>query len=112
MKRYLVEFDEAAEADIEGIHEYLWMNAGPSMAVKLVDQLLRVVDSLEENPSRGAWVPESLSVGSKRYRQVHSRPFRIVYTVRGERIIVLLVSDGRRDIGTLLGERLLVMPPE
>ena len=40
-------------------------------------------------------------------REVHFKPYRIVYRVLGEDVYVYLVADGRREMQALLSRRLL-----
>ena len=41
------------------------------------------------------------------YRQVHHKPWRMIYTVGDAAVYVLLIADGRRDMRALLRRRLL-----
>lgn len=43
----------------------------------------------------------------EKYREVYFKPYRIIYHVRDERVIVNLVADGRRDMAVLLHRRLI-----
>jgi toxin ParE1/3/4 len=41
------------------------------------------------------------------YREVIERPWRILYRIDGDTVLVLAVLDGRRELRSLLLERLL-----
>ena len=43
----------------------------------------------------------------KEYREVHFKPYRIVYRVSDDAVRVLMIADGRRDMEALLQRRLL-----
>ena len=43
----------------------------------------------------------------KEYREVHFKPYRIVYRVSDGAVHVLMIADGRRDMEALLQRRLL-----
>ena len=45
-----------------------------------------------------------------RNRQVHFKPFRVIYRVVGQNIVVLVIADGRRNLKALLERRLLGAP--
>ena len=42
-----------------------------------------------------------------KYREVYFKPYRIIYHARGERVIINLIADGRRDMSVLLQRRLI-----
>ncbi len=42
-----------------------------------------------------------------KYREVFFKPYRIIYHVREERVIINLIADGRRDMSVLIQRRLL-----
>jgi toxin ParE1/3/4 len=46
-------------------------------------------------------------VGIAEYREVHYKPYRIIYRIHARTVIVYCVLDGRRDMQTLLQHRLL-----
>lgn len=45
-----------------------------------------------------------------RNRQVHFKPYRVIYRVVGQNIVVLVIADGRRNLKALLERRLLGAP--
>jgi toxin ParE1/3/4 len=59
-----------------------------------------------------AWAAAALcelqAVGIADYRQIFVKPYRIIYRVTGQRVLIYVVADGRRDFQTLLARRLLV----
>ncbi len=58
-------------------------------------------------PTAVGYPDEFLDMGIREYRQVLSRPYRIIYRVIGESVYVFLIADGRRNMRTLLQRRLL-----
>jgi len=46
-------------------------------------------------------------MGIRDFREVHFKPYRIIYRVYGRRVVVFLMADGRRDMRALLARRLL-----
>ena len=46
-------------------------------------------------------------MGVHSYRQVHFKPYRVIYRVVGQTVVVLVIADGRRNLKALLERRLL-----
>ena len=96
-----------AADDLESIHDYIFNHDSPERAEYVVDKIEKVFDSLSLFPERGGYPPELLSVGIKEYREVFFKPYRIVYRIQNRKVYILLIADGRRDMQTLLLQRLL-----
>jgi len=105
--KYAVEIGAAAEHDLESIHDFIAVNDGVERAVHALDALVRAAQSLSTWPQRGSHPRELEGTGNAQYRQLIHNPWRIVYRVEGKRVLVVLVADGRRDLRTLLMQRLL-----
>ena len=58
-------------------------------------------------PLRGRTVPELRSVGVQTYRELVEGPWRIVYRYDARHVYVIAVLDARRDLSSLLLERLV-----
>jgi toxin ParE1/3/4 len=50
---------------------------------------------------------ELSSLGNREYREIHFKPYRIIYRIVDEYVYIYLITDGRRDMQTLLNRRLL-----
>jgi toxin ParE1/3/4 len=48
-----------------------------------------------------------LALGIREYRQTFFKPYRMICRIAGKRVYVYLIADGRRDMQTLLGRRML-----
>ncbi|AJP58902.1 plasmid stabilization protein [Pandoraea vervacti] len=107
----MVEFDvlltDGAEGDLEAIYDYISEFDGLQNAEYVLDQLMEAVTGLARWPERGNFPRELISLGIKEYRQVSFKPYRIIYRVTGKQVIVYLIADGRRDMQTVLENRLL-----
>lgn len=56
-------------------------------------------------------MPKELQgLGLREFRQVLLRHFRVIYRVIGDRVVILAIADGRRDMRELLERRLLARP--
>lgn len=96
-----------AENDLEEIFDYITEFDSPGSANHVLDQLLKVTDSLATFPERGSYPKELLALGIREYRQAFFKPYRLIYRVVGKRVFIYLIADGRRDIQSLLSRRLL-----
>lgn len=110
MTRHRVILSHWASRDIRGIGDFLYVNASPRAAIKVVEQLLAAVASLEANAHRGSMVDELSALGQGTARQIVSKPYRIIYHVNAERVLVVMVCDGRRNVTSLVQQRMLGWP--
>ena len=105
--KHLVSLVESAEADLLDIYHYVEINDSSARADELLGKLEQTISSLTDMPERGHYPPELDRIGVRDYREVHHKPYRIIYTIQGQSVIVHCVLDGRRDMETLLQQRLL-----
>lgn len=103
---YEVEFTRSAAADLSDIVEWIARKDSTRNALHVLDQIQAKTDSLSAQPERGAVPLELKSLGIDKYREVLFKPYRIIYHVRNNRVIINLVADGRRDMASLLQRRL------
>jgi toxin ParE1/3/4 len=98
--------DDAAR-DLEDLYDYIALHEVPGKADYVLNQIEKAFFSLSENPDRGAYPKELLSIGLREYREIFFKPYRIVYRIIAENVYVMVIADGRRDMQTLLQRRLL-----
>lgn len=96
-----------AQRDLESIHDYISEFDSVPNANNVLDQLMTIAESLSRYPERGGYPKELEGVGIKEYRQTWFKPFRVIYRVIGQQVIIYLIADGRRDMQSLLARRLL-----
>lgn len=96
-----------AESDLEAIHHYIAESTGWASADRVLDQLMEVVEGLSRFPERGSYPKELAALGIKEYRQTFFKPYRVIYRVTGQRVFIYLIVDGRRDMQSVLAQRLL-----
>jgi len=104
---YAVFLTEGAEHDLESLYDYLAQFDSPDSANYVLDELMKVVESLSTFPERGSHPKELLALGIKDYRQTFFKPYRVIYRIAGQRVYIYLIVDGRRDMQSLLARRLL-----
>lgn len=98
---------EGAEHDLEAIHDYISEYDCVANANYVLDELMQVVESLSKFPQRGSYPKELVALGIKEYRQTAFKPYRVIYRVAGNQVIIYLIVDGRRDMQSALARRLL-----
>jgi len=96
-----------ASRDLEELYHYIDPRDAPGKADYVLNQLESAFATLAENPERGAYPKELLAVGLREYREIFFKPYRIIYRVMGEKVYVMVIADGRRDMQSLLQRRLL-----
>jgi toxin ParE1/3/4 len=107
MTDYRVELTRGAADDLESLYAYLVRTGAPEAADRLLTALLDAVESLEAFPDRGSVPPELDTLGIRAFRQLLRPPYRIIYRVLGERVIILVIADGRSDMRSVLEQRVL-----
>jgi len=104
---YAVLLTDDAAQDLRDIYEYVAERDLPGKADHLLDRIERVLHDLSRTPGCGAYPKELLALGIREYREVFSKPYRIIYKTIGKTVYVLVIADGRGDMQALLQCRLL-----
>lgn len=105
--RFTVHLVEDAEKDLLDIYQYIAVNDSVEQADRLLDHLEETVQKLETFPMRGHIPPELERIGVLDFKEIHCKPFRIIYEIRKSEVFVHCVLDGRRDLQELLQKRVL-----
>lgn len=103
---YAVRMSGDAERDVEEIWRYIAKTDSTSAADYVLARIEKLVLSLDELPDRGNVPKELGSLGIRDYRELHFKPYRVIYRIENETVTVYLVADGRRDMRSLLERRL------
>ncbi|QXL83529.1 type II toxin-antitoxin system RelE/ParE family toxin [Comamonas sp. NLF-1-9] len=98
---------EAPHGDLLDIVDYIAATDGALRADQILDGLMRAIHGFANLPERGSYPPELLALGIKDYRQTLHKPWRILYGIEAQHVIVHLVADSRRNFRSLLTRRLL-----
>ena len=96
-----------AEEDIFDIYKYVLRADGRSRADHLLGKLQETCQSLAEMPRRGHNPPELDRVGVRGYREIHFKPYRVIYQIVGRKVFIHCVLDGRRNLQDILERRML-----
>lgn len=105
--QYRVLLTRGAEQDLESIHDYIAEFDSVANANRVLDRLMVVADGLARFPERGSHPKELLALGIKAYRQTMFKPYRVVYRILDDTVVIHLIVDGRRDMQAVLAQRLL-----
>ena len=92
-----IEWAEPAETDLDDIFETIARDA-PVYAEQYVDRILDTVSTLHEHPKIGRTVREA---NLDHIRELIYQSHRIIYAVYPDRIVILAVIHGRRDLEQL-----------
>jgi toxin ParE1/3/4 len=87
-----------ALADLRGIHEYISRDS-ETIAANFIDQLLDDVDRLADFPLLGPHIRE---FKRSRYRHLIVRPYRVVYRVEQEAVVLIAIVHGAQDLKRFL----------
>jgi toxin ParE1/3/4 len=105
--KYSVVFLPEAEQDLLDIYLYVAQHDAISRAEALLLNLEEKCMYLNENPERGHLVPELKHVHVEGFREIHYKPYRIIFQVTAECVYVHAVFDGRRELQEILERRIL-----
>jgi toxin ParE1/3/4 len=104
---FAVLLTDDAVIDLEELHSYLDEHTVDGRADHVLGQIETAFSKLNEHPERGNFPKELVTIGIRDYREIHFKPYRIIYRIMGTNVYVYLMVDGRRDMQTLLLRRLL-----
>ena len=104
---FQVVLTEDAERDLEELIAYIAKRDSARAAQHVLNRILEIADSLSTAPTRGSAPKELRGLGDQEYRQVFFKPYGLIYRVVGQRVVIYLIADGRRDMQSLLARRLL-----
>ena len=108
-RRFDVRWTLVAADDLERIVRYV-ESENQSAGEVLSGRLYEAAQTLETMPARGRVVPELARVSIIDYRELLVRPYRIVYRIKESVVFVHGLLDGRRDLESVLLDRLLLNP--
>ena len=104
---YKVLLTDSAARDLEELDTYIAQHDSPVAAAPVLARIEEKIDGLSEFPERGVYPQELSSLGVREYREVFFKPYRIIYRIIKNKVYIYLIVDGRRDLQTLLQQRLL-----
>ncbi len=106
MTRWTVTYSDGAKEDILGIVDYIAHDSVIN-ADKVLARLEKRIRTLDLLPERGRIVPELQWHGMTSVREIIEKPWRILYQITGDEVLVVAVYDSRRHLNDVLMERFL-----
>jgi plasmid stabilization system protein ParE len=106
MRERNVRWSESARGDLDVVIDYIALDSVEN-ALAVLDRLEQRAESLRIAAERGRVVPELSAIDVLQYRELIERPWRIIYRIEPDQVVVLALLDGRRELGSLLLERLV-----
>jgi toxin ParE1/3/4 len=103
---FSVVFAESAARDLMAIYSYVAEESN-SKAVKIIQKLESRINKLIIFPEQGRVAPELEKFNVLIYREIIENPWRIIYKVELNTILIIAILDGRRNVEDLLMQRLL-----
>ncbi len=98
---YEVIWASTAKDDLRSIVEYLHAESPPA-ARNTLEKITTAAANLYTFPNRGRIVPELQTQGITLYRELIITPWRLIYRVSKNQVLVLAVIDARRNVEDLL----------
>jgi toxin ParE1/3/4 len=96
-----------AEQDILELYKYIANSDTIEKAEYVFKNIEKKCSSLNAFPNRGHYPPELERIGIYEYREIHFKPYRIIYQVIDSNVYIHCVLDGRRELEEILERRLL-----
>jgi len=106
VKSFFVYWSEIALSDVDGLLTHI-SQRNPERVMDIWRQIDRRVEALGHFPYRSRLVPELKALGVEEYREIVIYAYRILLRVRANKVFILGVFDGRRDMEDVLVERIL-----
>lgn len=103
---FSVKLTAAARRDLFRIYDYIYDHDSPESAEYVLTKIEDQLSALSELPTRGAVVPEMSRLGDTRFREVFFKPYRIIYEVESDIVVVYMIADGRQNMERILLARL------
>ena len=94
-----------AVSDLDELLEHIAAERGVDQGLQLYETLRHSIASLAKMPRRCRQVPELLDIGLFEYREVVERPYRLVFRIVDQKVVILAILDSRRDLEELLIQR-------
>ena len=102
-----VVFLRDAEADLHDLRSYFIHQFSTTAWHAHFRKLKQTILKLAEFPQMGSVPDEIAHLGLSRYRQVIAGQTRVIYEIQSDAIVIHIVCDTRRNMRTLLTQRLL-----
>ena len=93
-KKFNVKITLSAQNDIEEIWQYIAVDSVKN-AIKFIDELEKLIFSLELFPKRNPFIPENQILHTE-YRHLIHQNYRIIYRISKSTVYILRIIHGYR----------------
>ncbi len=104
---FKIVFLTSAEKDLKNLRSYIVKNFSLAAWQDTYSELKNSIRNLKTFPFTGSIPKELERLNITQYRQIISGMNRVIYEVRQETIYIHIVADTRKDMKTLLTQKLL-----
>lgn len=104
MKNYKVIWTVTAKKDLEEIIEYI-SNSSIPVAIEKYETIKKEAKNLELFPNEGRIIPELAEQNITKYKELVISPWRLMYKIDENKVFVMAVIDGRRNVEDILLRR-------
>lgn len=101
-----VVWTKTAQVDLDHIASFI-ANDDIANALAVAERIRGRCETLAQHPERGRAVPELRAMDAPTHRELIEGSWRIVYRYDERSVSVVAVLDARRDLSSLLLERLM-----
>lgn len=102
-RRFPIVWLPAAAEDLQDIHSYIRARS-QAYAGAMIDRIVTAVEDLSRFPRKDHAVDDP-GIGSMEVREWLVHPYRVVYRIKQDHVIVLAIVHGARQLGPLLSSR-------
>lgn len=95
-----------AYADLDAILDRI-NRSNPESVSKIYEKIIAKIKSLETFSNIGRIIPELEGLNIVMFREIFEIPWRIFYKNEGQKVHILAIFDGRRDLEEIIIERLI-----
>ena len=106
MSKSKVIWTKPALDDLDEIISYIAKDSA-EVAIKQYERIKDSAIKIEKYPEQGRIIPELKNENIIKYREIIITPWRLMYRIENQRILVLALIDGRRNIEDILMKRQL-----
>ncbi len=107
MKKNKVILTEQALQDMLDIYNYIAQNDSEKIAKKIYENIKKKCFEIKDFPQKGHIPPELERISVYSYLEINYKPYRIIYRISENTIIIFGIFDGRRNMTDILTKRLI-----
>jgi len=104
-RKFRVIVPPSVKKDLRDIVEYYY-EVNKSYSRKIFSTLVERISELQTFPEKGRVVPELRDHNIETYKELIEEPYRIIYRILKDEVLLVSVIDGRRNVEEILIKKL------